>query len=100
MDVAEARFREQLEIQQRERFLGFSDEPVRGLACIAAGAGDCERAATLIGGHDAVPWDPLPEGDLRGVEMLRARFIAPARSALGERAGNRAAASALGQRDR
>ena len=93
MDVAEERFYEQLEIQRRERFQRFSDEPVAGLACIAASAGDHERAATLIGGHDAVPWGPLSEGDLRGRELLKARFIAPARAALGERAWRRAAAA-------
>jgi hypothetical protein len=94
MDVAEQRFREQLEIQQRERFLNFSDEPVAGLACIAAGAGDPERAATLIGGHDAMTLDPpLAEGDLRGRDLLKERFIAPARAALGEGAWKRAAAA-------
>jgi predicted ATPase/DNA-binding SARP family transcriptional activator len=93
MDVAEARFREQLELQQRERFQGFSDEPVLGLACIAASAGDRERAATLIGGHDAVTWNPLAEGDIRGRDLLLARFIAPARAAFGEFAWKGAAAA-------
>ncbi|HET8758120.1 MAG TPA: AAA family ATPase, partial [Solirubrobacteraceae bacterium] len=93
MDVAEARFREQLEMQRRERHEAFADEPVAGLACIAARAGDSERAATLIGGHDAATWNPLAEGDARGRDLLFARFIAPARAALGERAWARAAAT-------
>ena len=92
MDVAEARFREELEIQRRERIDGLWDEPVLGLACIAAGAGDRGRAATLIGGHDVLPKVPLSEGDLRGRDVLLARFVAPARAALGEHAWRRAAA--------
>ena len=93
MDVAEARFRELLEILQRERIEGIWDEPVAGLACVAAAGGDRERAATLIGGHDALPFLPLAEGDLRGREWLLARYLAPARAALGERAWSRAAAA-------
>ena len=93
MDVAEARFREQLEIQRRERIEGIWDEPVAGLACVAAAGGDRERAATLIGGHDALPFLPLAEGDRRGRDRLLARYVAPARAALGERAWRRAAAT-------
>jgi hypothetical protein len=92
MDVADARFREQLDLMQRERIEGLWDEPVAGLACIAAAAGDHERAATLIGGHDALPFLPLSDGDRRGRELVLARFVAPARAALGERAWSRAAA--------
>ena len=93
MDVAEARFREQLEIVQRERIEGLWDEPVAGLACVAAAGGDRERAATLIGGHDALPFLPLAGGDLRVRDRLLARYLAPARAAHGERAWRRAAAA-------
>ncbi|HEX5617259.1 MAG TPA: BTAD domain-containing putative transcriptional regulator [Solirubrobacteraceae bacterium] len=93
MDVAEARFREQLEIQRRERIDGFWDEPVAGLACVAAAGGDGERAAKIIGGCDAL-LPSLPSGrvDLWLRDELLARFVAPARAALGERAWKRGAA--------
>jgi predicted ATPase/DNA-binding SARP family transcriptional activator len=93
MDVAEARFREQLEIQRRERIEGLWDEPVAGLACVAVAGGDHERAATLSGGYDALPFLPLAEGDRRGRDWLFARYLAPARAAVGERAWRRAAAA-------
>ena len=93
MDVAEARLREQLEIQRHERIEGVWDEPVAGLACVAAASGDRERAATLSGGYDALPFLPLAEGDRRGRDRLFARYVAPARAAVGERAWRRAAAT-------
>ena len=93
MDVAESRFREQIEIMRRERVDWLWDEPVAGLACVAAAGGDRERAATLSGGYDALPFLPLAEGDRRGRDLLFARYLAPARAALGERAWSRAAAA-------
>jgi hypothetical protein len=93
MDMAERLFYEQLEIRQRERIEGLWGEPATGLACVAAHAGDAERAATLIGCGEAIPGLPVADGDRQVHDRLVAKFIAPARAALGERAWKRAAAA-------
>jgi predicted ATPase/DNA-binding SARP family transcriptional activator len=91
MDIAQRRFHEQTEIHRRERLDWWSAEPVVCLACLAADAGDAERAATLIGFGEAMPTLPVAEGDQQVRDTLVARFIAPARAALGEPAWKRAA---------
>ncbi len=91
MGVAEQLFNEQLEILRRERLDGLWDEPTTGLACVAAHAGDAERAATIIGWNETMPGLPENDGDRQLRERLVARFVAPARAALGERAWKRAA---------
>ena len=93
MDVAERLFHEQIEIFRRERIDGLWDEPATGLACVAAHAGDAERAATFIGFGEAMPTLPVADGDRLVRDRLVARFIAPARAALGERAWRRSAAA-------
>ena len=93
MDSAERLLRRQLEILRRERIDLFSDESALGLACIAAHADEVERAATLLGFGESVPGPPLAYGDRRVQDQLIAKFIAPARATLGERAWQRAAAA-------
>jgi predicted ATPase len=93
MEVAERRFCEEMEIWRRERFDGFWDEPAVGLACVAAHAGEHQRAATLMGCYGAMPGVPVATGDREVQDLLIARFVAPARAALGERAWKRAAAA-------
>lgn len=92
MDVAERLFHEQLEILRRELHATLWLEPATGLACAAAHAGDSERAAMFIGFGEAMPTLPIADGDRQVRDRLVARFIAPARAALGERAWKRAAA--------
>ena len=92
MDAAERLFGQQIEIFRRERIDGLWDEPATGLACVAAHAGHDERAATFIGFGEAMPALPLTSNDALVRERLLARFVAPARAALGERAWQRVAA--------
>ena len=92
MDAAERLFGQQIEIFRRERIDGLWDEPATGLACVAAHAGDDERAATFIGFGEAMPALPLTSNDALVRERLVARFVAPSRAALGERAWQRVAA--------
>src|SRR5262249_35806947 len=54
MDVAQRHFDTHVEIQRRERLEWWSAEPVICIACIAAHAGDAERAATLVGYGEAM----------------------------------------------
>ena len=93
MDVAERLFHEQIEVCRRERIDMLWAEPATGLACVAARAGEPERAATFLGFAEAVPTMPPAEGDLVLHDRLVAKYIAPAREALGERAWKRAAAT-------
>ncbi len=93
MDAAERLFGQQIEIFRRERIDGLWDEPATGLACVAAHAGHDERAATFIGFGEAMPALPLTSNDALVRERLLARFVAPARAALGERAWQRVAAA-------
>jgi hypothetical protein len=93
MDLAEQLFREQLELRWRERIELLWDEPALGLACVAAHAGDHERAAILIGAFEALPAIPCAPCDREVQDRLIAMFIAPARAAFGERAWRRAAAT-------
>jgi predicted ATPase/DNA-binding SARP family transcriptional activator len=93
MDVAEERWCRAMEIFRREHIEGFMEEAVLGLACIAAQAGDHERAATFDGAYGALPGITQAPGDLEIQDRLRATFISPARAALGEAAWNRAAAA-------
>ncbi len=60
---------------------------------VAAQGRDYERAATLIGAHSVMPVFPVADTDRLVFERLVARFIAPARSALGESAWKRAEAA-------
>jgi predicted ATPase/DNA-binding SARP family transcriptional activator len=92
IDVAEERWCRAIEIYRREHIEAFMDEPTLGLACIAAQAGDHERAATLLGACDALLVLTKSPGDVEIHDRLRAMFIAPARAALGEAAWDRAAA--------
>jgi hypothetical protein len=92
LDVAEERWWRTMEILRRERIEGFWDEPAFGLACIAAQAGEGERAATLLGACAAIPGITPSPGDLKLREPLLEAFIAPAQAALGETAWERAAA--------
>ncbi len=93
MDVAQRLFHRQIEIHRRERLEWWSAEPIICVACVAADAGDAERAATLIGFGEAIPTLPVAEGDRQVRDTLVARFIAPARAALSEPAWKRAAAA-------
>jgi predicted ATPase/DNA-binding SARP family transcriptional activator len=93
MDVAEERWCRAMEILRTERIEGFWGEPALGLGCIAAQAGDNERAATLLGAYGALPGVTKSPGELEIRDKLLATFIAPARAALGQRAWNRAAAA-------
>jgi predicted ATPase/DNA-binding SARP family transcriptional activator len=93
MDVAQRLLDEEIEISRRERLEWWSPEPAICLACVAAHAGDGERAATFIGFGEAIPALPVNEGDQRVRDTLVARFIAPARAALGEDGWRRAAAT-------
>ena len=93
MDVAERLFHQQIEVLRRERIDMLWEEPAAGLACVAARAGEPERAATLLGFAEAVSTIPPAEGDLVLHDRLVAKFIAPAREALGERAWKQAAAT-------
>lgn len=89
INVAEQRFREQLAICRRERF-DWWGEPVLGLAAVAARAGDAERAAMLTGASEPSMQMLVKEADRPVYERLHAKFIAPARLALGESAWARA----------
>jgi predicted ATPase/DNA-binding SARP family transcriptional activator len=82
--VAEQRFREQLAICRRERFEVPSGEPILGLAAVAARAGDSHRAAMLTGASELSMQKLVGKADRPVYERLQARFIAPARLALGE----------------
>jgi hypothetical protein len=93
MGIADQRFRAELDICRRERIEGRSDEPTLGLAMVAAQARDYERAAMLIGAHDVMPVYPVADTDRLVFDRLMARFIAPARSSLGESAWKRAEAA-------
>jgi predicted ATPase/DNA-binding SARP family transcriptional activator len=86
IDVAEQRFREQLAICRRERFEGLEGEALLGLAAVAARAGNSERAAMLTGASELSMQRVANEADRPVYERLHARFIAPARLALGESA--------------
>ena len=63
MDAAERLFQQQIEIFRRERIDGLWDEPATGLACVAAHAGDDERAAIFIGFGEAMPALPVASND-------------------------------------
>jgi hypothetical protein len=94
MDVAEERFRAELEICRDERFSpAWRGDPLLGLAAIAARAGDNERAAMLAGASEAPRRELMDEADVAVYERLLARFISPVRAALGEPAWERAAAT-------
>jgi predicted ATPase len=93
MDVAEQRFRAELDICRRERIEGRWDEPTLGLAMIAAHAGDYERAATLLGAQNVTAVYPVADTDRLVFDRLIARFITPARSAFGESPWKRAEAA-------
>ena len=93
MRSASGTFREQIEICRRERIEGLWEEAATGLACLAAHDGDAERAATFIGFGEAMPGLPVANGDRQVRDRLVAKFIAPAREALGERAWKRSAAA-------
>ena len=93
IDVAERRFRDQLAICRRERFEDDWGEPALGLAAVAARAGDGQRAAVLVGASEAPFRRLLVAADESVVERLLARFIAPARAAVGEAAWARAEAA-------
>ena len=84
---------QQFEILRRERVDGLWDEAATGLACIAAHAGEAERAATFLGFGEAMPTVPAADRDAAMRDRLVARFIAPARAALGDRAWKRATAA-------
>ena len=60
---------------------------------VAAYAGEAERAATFIGFGEAMPSVPTADGDQQVHDRLVARYIAPARAALGEPAWNRCTAA-------
>ena len=86
MDVAERLFHQQIEIFRRERIDGLWDEPATGLACVAAHAGDDERAATFLGFGEAMPAMPVAPNEDRRARPARGQVRRPARAALGERA--------------
>jgi hypothetical protein len=92
MRVAEQRFRRQIETLRREGIEGWWFEPTLGLACIAADAGEHERAATLLGAFHALDGVTVSAGDRAFEAHLRATFMSPARAALGEREWQRATA--------
>jgi predicted ATPase/DNA-binding SARP family transcriptional activator len=96
MDVAEPLFVQQLELVRRERIDSLWCEAATGLACIAAHAGEPERAATLLGFGEAMPAPPAADRDREVRDRLTARYLAPARSALGELAWKRAVAAGAG----
>jgi hypothetical protein len=91
--VAEQRFREQLAICRSERVEAWWGEAALGLAAVAAQKGDGERAAILAGASEAPMNELMNEADRPVYERLRARFLAPARAALGEAAWARAEAA-------
>jgi hypothetical protein len=94
IDDAERLFQRQSEIVRRERIDLLWLEVATGLACVAAHRGEAERAATFMGFREAMPIVvPEADGDQRVREQLIARFVTPARGALGERAWARAAAA-------
>jgi hypothetical protein len=93
MELAEQRFRRQIETLRRAGIEGWWFEPTLGLACIAADAGENARAATLLGAFDALPGLTVSAGDREFEAHLRATFISPARAALGEREWERVTAA-------
>jgi hypothetical protein len=93
LEEAERLFYMQIEVCRRERIDMLWPEPATGLACIAARAGVAERAATMLGFAAAVPSLPWTEGDIALHARLVAKYITPAREALGECAWKRAAAT-------
>jgi DNA-binding SARP family transcriptional activator/predicted ATPase len=93
IDVAQRRFRDQLAICRRERFEDeWAAEPVLGLAAVAARAGQPHRAAVLVGAAEEPFRRRLVAADKPLIERFFARFIAPARAALGASAWARAEA--------
>jgi hypothetical protein len=93
MEAAERHFRRQLAICREEHLEGRWAEPVLGLAIVAAHAGDHERAATLAGAAEPAVEDHVAEADRAIFERLIARFLTPARTAVGEPAWERARAA-------
>ena len=86
MSAAERRFRDQLAICVRERVEGHWEEPIFGLAAVAARAGDFERAAKLAGAATPPMEKMMNEADRPVYDRLCERFLEPARHALGEAA--------------
>jgi predicted ATPase len=93
MDVAERLFTQQFELLRRERVDALWDEATTGLACIAAHAGEAERAATFLGFGAAMPTVPAADKDAAIRDRLVARFVTPALAALEDRARKRATAA-------
>jgi predicted ATPase/DNA-binding SARP family transcriptional activator len=94
IDVAERRFRAQLQVCRDERIdPAWRADPLLGLAAVAACAGDAERAALLAGASEAPMRELMDEADRPVVERVFDRFLASARATLGEASWSRATAA-------
>jgi predicted ATPase/DNA-binding SARP family transcriptional activator len=86
--TADAAFREELRLGRELAVVAFATEGLGGLAAVASARGDTERAARLSGAAEAYRYG-RPSYPVE--DRLRAMFVDPARSRLGEASWDAAA---------